>query len=87
MPSRFLIAKAPLNNSCMLLVFIHDVCHRPEACDLDTYLSYMEKVLRAQQYFKTYNMGSKELDDIVSTHVCICVCCFEHDFLEVLISF
>lgn len=36
----------------------------PEACDLDTYLSYMEKVLKAQVWFKTYNIGSKELDDI-----------------------
>ncbi|KAK7469684.1 hypothetical protein BaRGS_00036313 [Batillaria attramentaria] len=36
----------------------------PAACDLDTYLAYMEKVLKAQKYFQTYNAGSKELEDI-----------------------
>ncbi|KAL8579445.1 hypothetical protein ACOMHN_026810 [Nucella lapillus] len=36
----------------------------PAACDLDTYLAYMEKVLKAQKYFEAYNAGSKELAGI-----------------------
>ncbi|KAK7112146.1 exocyst complex component 7-like [Littorina saxatilis] len=36
----------------------------PGACDLETYLSYMEKVLNAQKYFQNYNAGSKEQAEI-----------------------
>ncbi|XP_071107371.1 exocyst complex component 7-like [Haliotis cracherodii] len=36
----------------------------PGASDLDTYISYMDKLLRAMRYFTTNNPASKELDQL-----------------------
>ncbi|XP_005100181.2 exocyst complex component 7 [Aplysia californica] len=36
----------------------------PAACDLETYMSYLEKVLKAKKYFDNFSPNSKELKDI-----------------------
>lgn len=38
---------------------------RPAASDLETYMSYLEKVLKAKKYFDTYSPNSKEMKEIV----------------------
>ncbi|GFO24828.1 exocyst complex component 7, partial [Plakobranchus ocellatus] len=36
----------------------------PAASDLETYMSYLEKVLKAKKYFDTHSPNSKELKEI-----------------------
>ncbi|XP_025081121.1 exocyst complex component 7-like [Pomacea canaliculata] len=55
----------------------------PAACDLDTYLACMEKVLKAQKYFQAQTGGKKELEII--SHIFIDgIQALQHEFRSLL---
>jgi len=46
----------------LIIIFVS----RPAACDLETYMAYLEKVMKAKKYFENFSPNSNELKEIVS---------------------
>ena len=52
--------------SKLILISLH---FRPAVSGLETYMSYVEKVLKAKKYFENHSPNSKELKEIVSSYI------------------